>query len=135
MSSAGLPEDYRYVVFNDSSVDLHPGGALVIAKGAKFDSNGALSYLTEAGFTLNASLADGSYAVLGSAVDNGTDLALGVDGWFGASTANGSPAGTVELYLQRSPDDGTTWPDDGKGTLLSTLTFDATEGLSDDFAV
>lgn len=56
----------------------------------------------------------------------GTTLALQFDGILSASISTATPNGTVDLYMQASPDGGTTWPDNGKGILVKSIKFTAT---------
>lgn len=76
--------------------------------------------------TADAAILAGAYAASG-AVDNtsngylGGSLELKVDG----GTITSPTSGPVEFYLQASPDGGTTWPDNGQGTLIAKVPVSA----------
>lgn len=74
---------------------------------------------SEQTFFSNGSISSGGYAN-GTAYDN--DTSAGYYGLAGLITiVNGSSAGYYEVYIQQSPDGGTTWPDNGAGELVDTI--------------
>ena len=74
---------------------------------------------SEQTFLSEASIASGGYAN-GTAYNN--DSSAGYYGLAGLITiVNGTSAGNYEVYIQQSPDGGTTWPDDGLGELIMTI--------------
>ena len=70
------------------------------------------------------STTDGSFGD-GTAQNNDTDGWIGLDGRWYVTISAGSPAGIVNLIYLVS-EDGTDWPNDGKGYNIATLEFTAT---------
>ena len=114
MSLAGLPETFRLAVFNGTGIAISnaPTG-LPRASGRRlrFDSTGTLSY-EAAEFTFfsfaAASIGANSY-ITGSTLSNTASNWLALDGIF-SCFASGNASGNIYLYLEASPDAGTTWP-------------------------
>lgn len=114
MSVFGLPETYRFAVFNQTGITISnvPTG-LPRASGrrVRLDTNGQYSYesneftfLSFAATTVGAN----SY-VTGSTLSNTASDWYGIDGLF-SCFASGNASGNVYLFLEASPDGGTTWP-------------------------
>lgn len=121
-----LGHTYRYQVFDNAGVNVT---AVVkerpfkFASGAKVDGD-EIAHSINGGFAF----ATATYAQ-GPTTDNSTTKWLGADlTW--TATPSATSTGTVALYLQRSPDGGTTWPAAGKGEWLSTITFAGTAAVT-----
>ena len=137
MSLLGFPETFRFAVFNgmNSSISDAPIGLpTVTGRRVRFDTNGALSYEAAAfsffGPGATTSLAANGY-LTGTTWSNTASAWLGGD--FNLSAfASGNLSGTVALYLEASPDGGTTWPSPvsgngaGGGMLVATIDFAST---------
>lgn len=114
MSVVGLPETYRFAVFNQTGITLSnvPTG-LPRASGrrVRYDTTGTTSY-EAAEFTFLSfaatTIGNNSY-VTGSTLSNTVSDWLALDGLF-SCFASGNASGTVYLFLETSPDGGTTWP-------------------------
>lgn len=140
MTQFALPETYRFAVFNQTGISISnaPTG-LPRASGrrVRYDSTGVTSY-EAAEFTFlsfaQASVGANSY-VVGSTLSNTASDWLGIDGIF-SCFASGGASGNVYLYLEASPDGGTTWPSpasangDGGGLLLAVIGFGSTATVS-----
>ena len=125
MSACGLPRDYKFVVLNETGVEIAVGAIDLSVRQAKYSSTGVLTFGGSAVTRTNASaLADDADVTLGAVFDNSTDLYLGFDGILSVVTT-GSPAGDVSIWLVGSPDGGTTYPDDQEGILLGVINFSA----------
>ena len=113
MSLIGLPETYRFAVFNQTGIALNsaqqPG---VQGRRVRFDSTGTLSYeaavFTFLSIGTTTSIAANSY-VTGSTWSNTASAWLGGEFFMSAQTVSNA-SGNVVLYLEASPDGGTTWP-------------------------
>ncbi len=125
-----LGANWRIVVKNATGAT---SGAVSV-KGKRWKPNSSGEYdpeNTEQTFFSVSTITSGSYST-GSGVSND---AAG-ENYYGATMAvsitNGTSAGDYEVWLQTSTDGGTTWPNNGAGTLLgvfnvaasSTGTFD-----------
>ncbi len=140
MSLIGLPETYRFGVFNQTGIAISnaPTG-LPRASGRRlrFDATGTLSY-EAAEFTFlsfsQASVGNNSY-VVGSTLTNTASAWLAIDGVF-SCFASGNASGSVYLYLEASPDGGTTWPTPasangpGGGFLVAIIGYGSTTTAS-----
>lgn len=126
-----IGKTYRLVAFNNTGVAMAATDTVVAnITRWKIDSTGARSAEATAvnlfASTAGNSLANGAY-VAGNIQDN---TAAGTF-WFGgeldlrASVNTATPAGSVSFFYQTSSDGGTTWPDNGKGELLSSINFAA----------
>ena len=77
----------------------------------KITTGGALSFGTKLDRDLGsaADLADGSSAVISTAIDNSSNLDFGFHGWvrLESDCAN---AGAISIYMEQSVDGGTTYP-------------------------
>lgn len=140
MSQFALPETYRFAVFNTTGITISnaPTG-LPRASGrrVRYDSTGTTSY-EAAEFTFlsfsQTTVGNNSY-VVGSTLSNTLSDWLAVEGIF-STFASGGASGNVYLYLEASPDGGTTWPTpasangDGGGVLLAAIGFGSTTTVS-----
>lgn len=118
-----LGHTYRFQAYNDAGASCN-----VTIKGRrwKFSSTGALSFeASEATPFAAADVADGA-AGNGTTQDNSSNAYLGGEFLVTGVIAAGSPSGNVSIYLQRSTDAGSTWPDDQTGELVAVLPFTAT---------
>lgn len=113
MSLIGLPETYRFAIFNQTgitvSAQFSPG---VTGRRVRFDSTGTLSYEAAAFVFVSlgsaTSIAANSY-VTGSTWSNTASAWLGGEFLFSSQTVSNA-SGNMVLYLEASPDGGTTWP-------------------------
>lgn len=140
MSLIGLPDTFRFAVFNGTGIAISnaPTG-LPRASGrrVRYDSTGTLSY-EDAQFTFfsfaAASIGNNSY-IAGSTLSNTLSNWLGLDGLF-SCFASGNASGNVYLYLEPSPDGGTTWPTPasangpGGGILVAVIGYGSTTTAS-----
>ena len=103
----------------------------------RYDSTGALSYEdTEFVFLSFAatSIGNNSY-ITGSTLTNTTLQYLGIDGLF-STFAPSNASGSVYLYFEPSPDDGTTWPTpastngQGGGFVVAVIGYGSTTTVS-----
>lgn len=109
----------------------------VSGRRVRFDSSGSLAY-ESASFvffsTNQASIANGSY-VTGSTLSNTLSAWLALDGLL-SCFASGNASGNIVLYLEESPDGGTTWPTPvsangpGGGILIQAAAFNSTATAS-----
>lgn len=140
MSLIGLPETYRFAVFNQTGIAISnapTGLPRATGRRVRFDSNGVLSY-EAAEFTFlsfaQTSVGNNSY-VVGSTLSNTASGWLVIDGVF-SCFASGNASGNVYLYLEASPDAGTTWPvpasanGDGGAILIAAIGFGSTTTVS-----
>ncbi len=133
MSLIGLPESYRFSIFNSTGVSISNapvGMPTVSGRRVRFDSTGTLSY-EAASFvffsTNQASIGANSY-VTGSTLSNTASAWLGGE-FLLSGFASGNASGNIVLYLEASPDGGTTWPSPasangaGGGIVIAVLGF------------
>lgn len=141
MSLIGLPETWRLSVWNNTSIaisDAPVGLPTVTGRRVRFDANGALSYesVTTSFFGPGAaaSLAQNGF-LTGPTWSNTASGWLGGDFQF-SGFASGGASGPLALYLETSPDGGTTWPTAtstaalGGGQLLVAMGFASTTTFS-----
>ena len=140
MSLIGLPDVYRFACYNGTGIAISnsPTG-LPRASGrrVRYDTNGVLSY-EAAEFTFFSfaatSIGAGSY-ITGSTLSNTLSTWLAMDGVF-SCFASGNASGNVFLYLETSPDAGTTWPTPasangpGGAILVATIGYGSTTTVS-----
>ena len=139
----GLPETYRFAIFNGTGVAIASGTVpSVSGRRVRFDSTGTLSF--EA-----ASFVFFSYAASGAGTTSlgansyvtGSTLSNTASGWLGgdfllSGFASGNASGNLTLYLEVSPDGGTTWPSPasangaGGGIVMAVLGFASTTTAS-----
>jgi hypothetical protein len=124
-----LGRNYRLQIQNNTGVTIAAAGAIVTGRRWAFNSSGVQTWeASEAAIQSNSSLANAGFDN-STAIDNSTNAYLGGTFKF-AVTTTGSPSGSANLILQRSTDGGTTWPDNGRGTLIATLTFTSATTLT-----
>ncbi len=144
MSLLGLPQDFRFAIFNTTGITVSnfPNSApMVTGRRVRFDSTGTLSYeATTTSFFSPASLSGGvnignnSY-ITGSVFSNTVSTWLGGEFLFSAGTVSNA-SGNLVLYLEFSPDGGTTWPSPasangaGGGMVVAVLGFASTTTIS-----
>lgn len=114
MSQIGLPQDWRFAVFNNTGVSISTvpvGMPSISGRRVRFDSAGMLSYESVTVTFLSitqGSIAQASY-VTGSTFSNTLSGWLGGD-FLASAFASGNASGNLVFYLEESPDGGTTWP-------------------------
>lgn len=131
-----LGHAYRFVVENKTGQTLAANAVKVYGRRWKFATDGALTLEAgEATLMDNGStIGTGAFAS-GTTVDNSTDKYLGGDFIFSV-TAPASSNGDVVLYLQRSTDGGTRWPDDANyAKRVQILNFTTSGTKSRNFSV
>ena|SRR5579884_409319 len=114
-----LGRTYRFVYYNGTGQAL-PSSSPIVTKARRwnFNSSGVQTWeASEANIdsTGNA-LAPGSYQAGGN-TDNSTNAYLGGTFKFQVTTSLSSN-GPFIVYLQRSTDGGTSWPDNGEGDVV-----------------
>ena len=118
-----LGRTYRFQILNSTGQTLAASVNTITARREKRGSDGSLTFESSETtvFSNGSTQATGTYAN-GSTIDNSTDEWEG--GAFTVSiTAPASSSGDVVVRLQRSTDAGTTWPDDGTGTIVRVINF------------
>ncbi len=135
-----LPKTYRLQVVNNTGVALAASDSITITAVRKNVSPSTALAVYEASaatlITGGASLASGA-ALNGATQDN---TAAGT-GWFEGdcyltgTISTATPAGNLDVYLQFSPDGGTTWPAQGTGELVGLLYFTAVGTMTTDFSI
>ena len=138
MSLIGLPETYRFAVFNQTGIAIASNTTPTVQlRRTRFDTTGTLSYDTNATFfSLGTvtSIGNNSY-VIGSTISNTASYWLAWDGLCSAF-ASGNASGNLYLYLEASPDAGATWPTPasadgaGGGVLIAVLGYGSTTTIS-----
>jgi hypothetical protein len=104
----------------------------------RFDSTGTLSF--EAASFVFFSMA-GTVSIAANSYVTGSTLSNTVSGWLGgefnfSAFASGNASGNLVLYLETSPDGGTTWPSPasangaGGGMIVAVLGFASTTTAS-----
>lgn len=117
---SALGEHYRWQVYNGTGVSVT---CTVKEEAFKYASDGALNFTAEATQINAVSVATVSYSN-SSTINNSTAKNLGAFVTFTAAPG-ASATGTVTLFLQRSTDAGTTWPSDGLGIPVASISFSA----------
>ena len=112
-----LPRDFRIIIINETGVTLEfttdsvNNTLLITGVPWKLDADGAISFRAEQNiFTDGADLTDTS-SQEGSAYDNATNLDMGMH-CTAILTTDAVTAGPVEVYIEYSTDDATTFPSD-----------------------
>ena len=117
-----LGRNYRISVNNQAGVNVD---CTVQARRWKFASDGSITFDSEAEIFNETAIANSTSAwTEDTAVDNSSDK------WIGADleilvTPSASATGIVSVQIQRSTDDGTTWPSDGQGEPVAGIQFSA----------
>lgn len=117
---SALGEHYRWQVYNGTGVSVT---CTVKEEAFRYASDGSLSFTAEATQINAVSVSTASYSNSG-AINNSTAKNLGAYVTFTAAPS-ASATGTVTLFLQRSTDSGTTWPSNGLGIPVGSITFSA----------
>lgn len=133
----GLPESYRFRIYNSTGVTLAAASAKVYARRRKISGmDGSLQYESaEASVYSNAGTVATATYDTGATVSNATDKYLSGDFVFEVTTT-GSPAGDCFCYLERSTDTGSThWPDAGLGAVVVKLNFTVAATKRIDFSL
>lgn len=128
-----LGRNYRFTAYNATGQTIAAAGIVVKARRWKFDSAGVVVYeASEASLMSNGStIANGAYAS-SAAVDNSTDKYVG--GVAAVTvTAPASAAGYVAIYCEASTDGGTTFPTNGRGTLVRLISTPAAGAYTEVF--
>lgn len=113
------PEFFKLHVVNKmgAQIDFNADSANNVLevefKGWKLNSSGAVVWGAKVDKDLGsgADLADDASAVISTAHDNSSNLEMGFEGWVRLETDSAS-AGSIELRMESSVDDGTTYPSD-----------------------
>lgn len=113
---------YRFQLVNNTGITIDDEDVTISYRPWKLDSQGGLVYDDEVQITVAADVSNGAIGTTPTQ-DNTSDLFLGLTGGHltvatGAGTLGSQPH--VILLLQTSPD-GTSWPDDGEGTVLAVV--------------
>ncbi len=147
MSQVGLPESYRFCVFNQTGITISNLAAgsekppTISGRRVRFDSTGTLSFeaasfvfFSVTSLSNNNNIGNNSY-VAGSTLSNTVSGWLG--GEFSISVGTLSNAsGNVTVYLETSVDGGTTWPSPasangaGGGIVIAVVGFASTTTAS-----
>ncbi len=110
---------YRLVAVNEQGASVTVTAKI---KRRKFGTDGSLTLEAAPVTLLNAVSIPLSSTTSSTGVDNGTDKYLFAEIEF---TVVATSTGLVSLYLSRSVDGGTTYPDAGKGQLIGAINFTA----------
>lgn len=117
-----LGPDFRLSVFNSSGVSQT---VVIEARFWKFASDGSIEFDTADVQLFNSSVSSST-----TAWTNGSNQNNRTNKWMGAEitvrcTWTGTATGTVKVDIQRSTDDGTTWPTNGYGEPIGGRYFNA----------
>lgn len=121
-----LGPTYRFTVYNATGQTLAANAVTIKPRRWKYGTDGSLT--DEASGTADmlaqtATLLSAAYKT-GTTQDNTTTPNKYIGGIFEIKvTAPVSSNGNVTIFLERSVDGGTTWPDNGRGGIVKTLTF------------
>ena len=123
-----LAKDYRWIIHNRTSQALAgSNGARIYVQKWKMDSSNAVVFETGSTEHNISSTAAGAYGTAGSTQTNGTAKDMGANLTLDATLA-ASGTGDVDFYVEFSHDGGTTWPSNGGGILVGTVSFSAEAG-------
>lgn len=114
-----LGSHYRLVAVNSQGASVTVTAKI---KRYKFASDGSLTIESAPATLLNAVSVGAGGNSASAAADNTTDKYLFAEVEF---TVTASSTGNVALYLSRSVDGGTTFPDAGAGQVLGSINFTA----------
>ena len=117
---SALGEHYRWQVYNGTGVSVT---CTVKDEPFKYGTDGSLSITAEDTKINGVSVGTVSYSNSGT-INNSSVKNLGAFVTFTAAPS-ASATGTVTLFLQRSTDAGTTWPSNGLGIPVGSITFSA----------
>ena len=139
MSMVGLPESFRFACFNGTGIAIASNTTPTCSgRRVRFDSTGTLSYegasFNFLSFGTTLSIGNNSY-VTGSTFSNTASGWLGGEFLFSAF-ASGNASGNLTLFMEISPDGGTTWPSPasangaGGGIVVAVIGFASTTTAS-----
>lgn len=121
-----LGPTYRFAIYNATGQTLAANAVTILPRRWKFGTDGSIT--NEASGTTDilgqtSTLANATYKT-GTTQDNTTNKYIG--GIFEIKViAPTSANGNVTIFLDRSVDGGTTWPDNGRGVIIKTFVFTA----------
>lgn len=119
---SALGHTYRWQVYNGTGVTVT---TTLKARQGKYGSDGAFAWAAESTPISAVGVSTLSYSN-SSPIDNSADKYTQAEVTLSATPASAPAAGTtLALYLQRSTDGGTTWPENGAGALVAAITFAA----------
>ncbi len=126
---SALGPDFRFTVYNSTGQTIAAGGILVRYKGWKYANDASVSFESSITTAVNLSTVPASPSTLtnttymsSAAIDNSVTKLIGATIEF-TVTAPASSNGDVILYIDRSLDDGATFPDNGLGQVVCVLNF------------
>lgn len=132
-----LARNYRFTALNSCGQQIASSGIVITGRRWKFNSSGAVVFESSeaALYTSPSAINNAAYYVpSGSGIDNSTDLYVGGDFRF-TLVAPASSAGDVTLYYEFSTDGGTTWPTNGNGIIVCTISASAATTYYKGFSV
>lgn len=115
-----LGDYYRYQVYNGTDGTVT---TTIDAMDWKYGSDGSLTFSAEK-TPMNASAISTVSYGNSTAYENGTDKYIGANLTVLFDVA-ATRSGLINVYLQRSTDNGATWPSGGQGILLGSYYFNA----------
>ena len=126
---SALGPDFRFSVYNGTGQTIASGGIVVKYRGWKYANDASVVFDGSASVPLNLGAIPASPTTLvntaylnSAAIDNSTIKLIGATIEF-TVTAPASSNGDVILYIDRSLDDGATFPDNGLGQVVCVLNF------------
>lgn len=121
-----LGPTYRFTIYNALGQTLAANAVTILPRRWKFGTDGSIT--NEASGTSDvlgqtSTLANATYKA-GTTQDNTTNKYIG--GIFEIKIiAPASSNGSVTIFLDKSVDGGTVWPDNGRGVVIRTFTITA----------
>lgn len=145
MSMIGLPETYRFGLFNTTGATISNGpatqpGPTISGRRVRFDTTGTLSF--EAASFVFFSVTSLSGGNIGAnSYRTGSTWSNTVSGWLGgefsiSSFGQSGCSGDLVVYMETSVDGGTTWPSPasangtGGGIIVAVVGFASTTTAS-----
>ena len=126
---SALGPDFRFSVYNGTGQTIASGGITVKYRGWKYANDASVTFDGSATVPLNLGTTPASPTTLvniaylnSAAIDNSVAKLIGATIEFTVN-APASANGDVILYIERSLDDGTTFPDNGLGQVIAILNF------------
>lgn len=126
---SALGPDFRFSIYNGTGQTIAGGGIVVRYKGWKYANDASVVFDGSIITAINLGTTPASPATLtnvtylnSAAIDNSVAKLIGATIEFTVS-APASSNGDVILYIERSLDDGTTFPDNGLGQVVAVLNF------------
>ena len=109
---SALGERWRVVVWNASGLSLPAGGVVVRHRRWKYAADGTLTFAAGTSVTVGASLANNLGNASAAITNNGaSEQWLGADFIVEFPALTGTANGSIEVFVQISTDNGTTWAD------------------------